>query len=129
MKLRVLLPGEIFMEDKVEKVIAEARDGSFCLLPRHVDFVAGLVPGLLAFETADGREVFLAIDEGLLVKCGGDVFVSTRHAARGPDLGQLKATVEQQFKKIDSQEKRTRMAMAKIEAGFFRRFLEGKDQG
>jgi F-type H+-transporting ATPase subunit beta len=47
MKLMVLLPGEVFMEEEVEKVIAEARNGSFCLLPRHVDFVAALVPGLL----------------------------------------------------------------------------------
>ena len=129
MRLIVLLPSEIFMDEAVEKVIAEAGNGLFCLLPRHVDIVAALVPGLLSFETTDGREVFLAIDEGILVKCGHDVFVSTRRAARGPDLGQLKETVTQNFKHLDDREKKTRMAMAKLEAGFVRRFLELKEPG
>jgi F-type H+-transporting ATPase subunit epsilon len=128
MKLMVLLPSEVFMEEEVGKVIAEARNGSFCLLPRHVDFVAALVPGLLSFETAGGREVFLAVDEGILVKCGPDVFVSTRNAVRGPDLGQLKETVVTRFKVIGSREKKARVAMARIEAGFVRRFLELKDK-
>jgi hypothetical protein len=47
MKLTILLPGEVFLEAEAAKVIAEAGNGSFCLLPRHVDFVAALVPGLL----------------------------------------------------------------------------------
>jgi F-type H+-transporting ATPase subunit epsilon len=73
--------------------------------------------------------VFLAIDEGILVKCGPDVFVSTRHAVRGPDLGGLKETVVARFKAIDSREKKARVAMARIEAGFVRRFLELRDRG
>jgi F-type H+-transporting ATPase subunit epsilon len=32
-------------------VIAEAQNGSFCLLPHHIDFVAALAPGLLAYTT------------------------------------------------------------------------------
>ena len=47
MKLKVLLPTEIFINEEVEKVVAEADNGYFCLLPRHVDFVSALVPGLL----------------------------------------------------------------------------------
>ncbi len=45
MKLKVLLPTEIFINEEVEKVVAEADNGYFCLLPRHVDFVSALVPG------------------------------------------------------------------------------------
>jgi F-type H+-transporting ATPase subunit epsilon len=117
MKLMILLPGEVFMEAEVAKVIAEARNGSFCLLPRHVDFVAALVPGLFSFETAEGRDVFLAIDEGILVKCGGDVLC--RHATRaGSRSRSIEGTVEQQFKKIDSREKKARMAMAKDRGRF-----------
>jgi len=129
MKLTILLPGEVFMEAEVAKVIAEAGNGSFCLLPRHVDFVSALVPGLFAYETAEGRDVFLAIDEGVLVKCGPDVLVSTRNAVPGPDLGGLKEIVEAQFKAIDGREKKARVAMARIEAGFVRRFLELRDRG
>ena len=129
MKLKVLLPTEVLIEEEVNKVIAEAHNGFFCLLPKHVDFVAALVPGILSFETTGGREEFLAVDEGILIKCGQEVFVSTRNAMRGPDLGQLKHTVVEKFEVLDEREKTARFAMAKIEAGFVRRFLEIQGHG
>jgi len=32
------------IDEKVSKIIAEAQNGSFCLRPRHIDFVAAAVP-------------------------------------------------------------------------------------
>ena len=124
MKLKVVLPTEVLIDQEVTKVIAEAENGSFCLLPRHIDFVAALPPGILSFESDDDKETFLAIDEGILVKCGPEVLVSTRNAMRGPDLGQLKRTVEEQFRNLDEREKLARTTAAKLEAGFARRFME-----
>jgi F-type H+-transporting ATPase subunit epsilon len=129
MNLRVLLPTEVLIEEEVAKVIAEAPNGFFCLLPKHVDFIAALVPGILSFETTGGREEFLAVDEGILIKCGQEVFVSTRNAMRGPDLGELKRTVVEKFEALDEREKTARSAMARIEAGFVRRFLEIQGHG
>ena len=129
MNLKVLLPAEVLVKEEVAKVTAEAANGSFCLLPKHVDFVAALVPGILSFETAGGREAFVAVDEGILVKCGEEVMVSTRNAMQGPDLGQLRRTVEERFKVLDDREKTARSAMVKIEAGFVRRFLEIQGHG
>ena len=71
MHLKVLLPNQALLDQAVTKVTAEAVDGSFCLLPRHVDFVTGLV----AFEDQQQREFFLATDEGVLVKIGPDVLI------------------------------------------------------
>ena len=125
MRLTVLLPTEILVDEEVAKVVAEAQNGSFCLLPRHIDFVAALVPGLLSFvKTADGAEEFLAVDEGLLVKCGPQVLVSTRQAVRGGELGLLRETVEKTFKVLTDQEKRARTALANLEANLIRRFLK-----
>ncbi len=125
MRLQVLLPTEILVDEEVAKVTAEAENGSFCLLPRHIDFVAALTPGLLAFvKAADGREEFLAVDEGILVKCGPEILVSTRRAVQGPQLGTLRATVEKSFKVLGDQDKRARTALANLEANFIRRFLK-----
>ena len=124
MKLKVLLPNEVMVDRRVTKVIAEAENGSFCLLPRHIDFVAALVPGILSFESSSGEEVFLAVDEGILVKCGAEVLVSTRNAVRGADLETLKQTVEKQFRVLDEREKLTRSALAKFEASIMRHFKE-----
>ena len=129
MKLKVLLPAEVLIEEDVTKVVAEAHNGFFCLLTRHVDFVAALVPGILSYETGSGYEVFLAVDEGILIKCAQEVLVSTRNAVRGPDLGQLKHTVVEKFEALDEREKSARSAMTRIEAGFVRRFLEIQGHG
>ena len=124
MKLKVFLPAEVLIDEEVTSVSAEAQNGFFCLLPRHIDFVAALVPGILSFKNGEGNEVFLAVDEGVLVKCGQEVMVSTRNAVRAQDLGKVRQTVAEQFKVLGEREKTARSAMAKIEAGFVRRFLE-----
>lgn len=124
MKLKVLLPTEVLINEEVTKVVAEAENGSFCLLPRHVDFLANLVPGLFSFVTSQGVEQFLAVDEGILVKCGPEVLVSTRNAVRGPDLGRLEQTVGKSFSVLDDREKLARSAFAKLEASFIRRFMD-----
>lgn len=124
MRLRLLLPGEALLDEPVVKVIAEAEDGAFCLLPRHVDCVAVLVPGLLLYTTPTGEERYLAVDTGTLVKCGPEVRVSVRRAVAGTDLSGLRATVEQEFKRLDEHERSARSALARLEASVVRRFVE-----
>jgi len=123
MKLKVLIPNEVYLDRDVTKIIAEAENGQFCLLPRHVDFVAALVPGLLTYE-ADGEQLFVAIDEGILVKCGPEVLVSTRSAVAGRDLGTLTRIVRKQFEVLDERERLARTATARLEAGLVRRFMD-----
>ena len=126
MKLKVSIPTEILVEAQVEKVIAEAENGSFCLLPKHIDFVAALVPGLLSYHTANGAEHFLAVDEGLLVKTGDEVLVTVRSAVRGPHLGRLQQAVRDQFEKLDEQERRARSLLVKLEMGIMRQLAHFK---
>ncbi len=91
--------------------------------PVDLDCVAALAPGILIYETAAEGEVYLAVDEGVLVKTGAEVLVSVRRAIRGTDLGQLRATVEQEFLILDEREQEMRAVMAKLESGFLHRFV------
>ena len=98
MNLKVLLPFQIFAEKTgVSRIVAETREGSFGLLPHRLDCVAALAPGILIYETEAEGEVYVAVDEGVLVKTGPDVLVSVRNAIGGTDLGQLREAVEQEF--------------------------------
>ncbi|MFP3912702.1 MAG: F0F1 ATP synthase subunit epsilon, partial [Desulfobacteraceae bacterium] len=115
MNLKVLLPTEVLLDETVTKVTGEAENGSFTLLPRHIDFVTALVPGVFSYEDDDGREHFLAVNEGILVKSGDEVLVSVREAVRGGELGKLRRIVEEQFTFLDEREKTARTAMATIE--------------
>lgn len=125
MRLKVLLPSKVFLDTGVHKVVAEGQDGSFGLLPAHVDMVAALVPGILSYVTEkSGRERFLGLDRGVLVKTGSEVLVSVRNAVIAERLGELRRTVEEQFMVQDEREKKVRSSMARLEAGFARKFLE-----
>lgn len=123
MNLKILLPAEIFLSEEVTKVVAEAKNGFFCLLPQHADFTAALVPGILSF-TAGEKETYLAVDGGALLKRGYEVSVSTRNAVRSPELGTLKEVVVKQFEETDEREKKARSAAAKLEMDLLRRFME-----
>ena len=124
MKLKVLLPTEVFLEEDVNKITAEGQNGFFTLLPRHIDFVSALVPGILYFQSLAKEEKFIAINRGILVKCGQDIMVSCRQAVAGDNLRTLEKIVRQEFLILDEQEKKARSASARLEAGIIRRFIQ-----
>jgi F-type H+-transporting ATPase subunit epsilon len=125
MRLKILLPSSVFNEmSEVTRVVAEARGGAFGILPHRLDCVAALLPGILTYTIGTGPEIYVAIDEGILVKTGTEVLVSVRHAIGGANLGQLRQAVEREFLTLDEREKTVRTAVAKLESGLIRRFAE-----
>lgn len=124
MRLKVFLPTEILLDEEVAEVVARAPNGSFGILPRHIDFVTALVPSVLIYFDANGKEWFLGIDEGILVKQSKNVMVSTRKAVRGDDLTSLSELLRHDILALDEQERAARMALARLEAGVIRRFIE-----
>ena len=125
MNLKVLLPFQIFAEKTgVSRIIAETRAGSFGLLPHRLDCVAGLAPGILIYENTEEGEIYVAVDEGVLVKTGLDVLVSVRNAIGGTDLAQLREAVEREFLNLNEREQNVRSVMAKMESSFIRRLVE-----
>ena len=122
MNLKILLPFGIFAEKTgVSRIVAETHEGSFGLLPQRLDCVAALAPGILIYETEAQGEVYVAVDEGVLVKAGSQVLVSVRRALGGTDLGQLHDAVEQEFLTLDEHEQSVRSVLAKMESDFIRR--------
>jgi F-type H+-transporting ATPase subunit epsilon len=125
MHLKVLLPFRVFSEKTgVSRIAAETREGSFGLLPHRLDCVAALAPGILSYESEGEGEIYVAVDEGVLVKTGLDVLVSVRNAIGGTDLGQLRAAVEREFLNLNEQEQGARSVMARMESDFIRRIAE-----
>lgn len=123
MNLKVLLPFQIFAEKTdVSRIVAETQAGAFGILPRRLDCATALTPGILTYETETDGEVFVAVDEGVLVKTGPDVLISVRRALGGSDLGQLRDLVTREFLTLDEDEQSVRAVMAKLESGFLRRF-------
>ncbi|MDT8399585.1 MAG: F0F1 ATP synthase subunit epsilon [Pseudomonadales bacterium] len=129
MKLKILLPFQVFADlDGVMRIVAQTAQGSFGLLPHRLDCVAALAPGILFYQSEAAGEVYLAIDEGILIKTGTEVLVSVRRATGGADLEQLHATVAREFLSLDEQEQSQRALMMKLENGFLRRLASFHDE-
>ena len=125
MNLKVLLPFKVFAEKSgVSRIVAQTSHGSFGFLPHRLDCVAALEPGILIFETEADGEIYMGVDEGVLVKSGVDVLISVRNAIAGVDLGELHEAVGLEFLNLKDQEKKVRSVLAKLESGFIRRFAE-----
>lgn len=125
MQLKILLPAEVFADlSGVSSIVAETRDGSFGLLEHRLDCVAALAPGIFTYETNEHGAVYLALDEGVLVKTGTDVLVSVRQAIGGTDLTQLHEAVKKRFLTLDREERNVRDMVARMESSFVGRLAE-----
>lgn len=123
MQLKVLLPFRIFADkQKVLRIVAETPEGSFGLLPHRLDCVAALSPGILTYETPEDGEIFVAVDQGVLIKTADKVTVSVRRALSGSDLGQLRHAIQEQFLSLDERDISVRSLMDKMENRFLSRF-------
>jgi F-type H+-transporting ATPase subunit epsilon len=129
MRLRIVTPSAIRLDVAARRVVAEGPDGAFGMLPRHIDFVSRLVPGVLVYETAEGAERYAGVGAGTLVKCAEEVLVSVRRAALGEDLAALRAHVETEFRAAREAERAERAALARLEIEMLRRFREMGEAG
>jgi F-type H+-transporting ATPase subunit epsilon len=122
MHLKVLLPFGVFADKSgVARIVVQTRTGSFGLLPRRLDCVAALVPGILVYQCEAQPEVYVAVDEGVLVKSGPEVLISVRRAVAGSDLGQLRTAVAREFLELDAEERSLRSSLIKIESNLVSR--------
>jgi F-type H+-transporting ATPase subunit epsilon len=125
MWLKILIPSRIFVHKiEVLRIVAESTNGSFGILGQRRDCVASLVPGILTYETDQHKEVFIAVDTGLLVKNGDEVLVSVRRAVGPGSLSELRALVNSEFLSLDEQEHDLQMVLNKLESGFLAQFSD-----
>jgi F-type H+-transporting ATPase subunit epsilon len=118
MRLEILLPSRIFADvSDVLRIVAETRAGSLGILPHRLDCVAALAPGILTYATRAAGAVYVAVDQGVIVKSGAQVRVSVRRAIGGTSLGELHAAVKREFLSLDAAERDARAAMGKMETG------------
>ena len=121
MRLLITVPTHVLLDEPVVKVVAESPEGSFGLLPRHLDLATLLVPGLLTFTRPDGDEAIVAVDHGTLVKVGDRVRVACRRALLAGDLQEAEQAVRERFLFESEREKLARAALARLEIDVVRR--------
>ncbi len=124
MQLEIVTPLQISLHMPVRRIVAEGPDGSFGMLPHHIDFVSQVVPSILVYEDMQGQEHYAAVNSGTLVKCDDLVRIATRSAILGENLDTLETRMKQEFRQQDEAEREARSALARLEAQMIRHFLD-----
>jgi len=125
MLLKVITPTNIMIKEKVMKLIGEDPDGSFGILPKHIDFVTKIVPSILVY-TDDKGEGYIGVDEGILVKQQDVIQISVQTALESRNLGQLHNEMEVHFRKQEEEEEQTGLETTKLELGIVKSFYDLK---
>ena len=124
MQVTLHLPTHTLFAGRATKLFAVAQNGSFGILPNHIDFVTALAPSVLTLQTLEGEELVFGIDEGLLVKKGHIIDVAVRRGVMGDDLDTLRETVRETFVDMDENERMARSALSRLEANMVRNFAD-----
>lgn len=128
MRLNVYLPSQVMFQAAIQKLRAYSPQGSFTLLPRHIDYISALAAGIVAIETKQEETLYLATDEGILIKQGEQVSISTRNAILNHDLGKIRTALYEEFRQRDRREERAREALFRLQADFIQHFTEIEEQ-
>lgn len=122
MRLKLILPYRTILDKKVEKITAPGSNGDFQILPRHIDGTWTLRAGILTITT--DKDKYYAINQGVVVKQGNIVYLSTFQAIAGESLRELSQTVEDSLKILDEREKKAREVLIRLEMDTIKRFIE-----
>lgn len=103
---------------------AEDESGAFGVLPGHADLLTALVPSVLTWRCADGREGHCAVRGGVLSVTGGTrVAVATREAVVGDDLHALERDVLVRFARAREEEGEARTGARRLHLAAVRHIL------
>lgn len=124
MRLRIVTPLSVVVNDDALSVRAEDASGSFGILPGHADFLTSLAISVVGWKQGNGTQRYCAVRRGMLSVAGGkDVAVATREAILGDDLATLDATVLDRFRAEIEQERSERFESVQLQLNAIRRIV------
>lgn len=121
--LTILLPHQVLLSATVSRLGGDAENGSFVVLPHHIDFATALVPSIMYYQQ-HGEKHYVAINEGILVKQEDTVWVSVLQGIQSDDLEQLDQIINEEFRDLDERQKQTQTALTRLEVSFMRGMMD-----
>jgi F-type H+-transporting ATPase subunit epsilon len=124
-RLVVVTPQAVVVDEDVVHVRAEDASGAFGILDRHADMLTALVVSVLAYRDRDRHEHFVAVRGGLLTVTGRSrVEVLTREAVQGDNLQELEGDVLDRLRRTAAEEEHAQRGVAKLEGALLRRVAD-----
>lgn len=124
MELQVITPTEIILSCPIQKITIEGIDGFRTLLPKHMDFITALKAGIMTYISDDNGTRYVACNQGLCVKCGDKVSITTPWAVISDDLNNLQHHIKQAFQEMEQERKEVGVSMARLEIGLTKGLMQ-----
>lgn len=122
MRLKFILPYKTILDKEVKKITAPGSNGDFQILPKHIDGTWTLRAGILNITVDEDH--YYAINQGVIVKQGNVVYLSTMQAIAGESLKELSNTVQDTIKVLNDKERKAREVLIRLEMETIKKFTE-----
>ena len=83
LNLRIYTPNKLLIDETIKKITVYGNEGSFTILPKHIDYVSSFDDCILYFTKDNDEIVFVGVNQGILVKSGREIQISTFNAVEG----------------------------------------------
>ena len=83
--LEVVTPEKVLVSQEVDTVVAPGTEGEFGVLPGHIQFLSGIVPGELRYE-ADGTRERMVLTTGFAEVSNDKVSILVDAAERASEI-------------------------------------------
>ncbi len=90
LKLKVITPQKVLVEEKVDEVYSTAIDGEFGVMPGHIPYMAPLAIGVSKY-IKDGESVYISTIGGLFQIKDDEVIILTDSAEFGDKIDEQRA--------------------------------------
>jgi F-type H+-transporting ATPase subunit epsilon len=116
-RLRIVTPAGIFSRD-ITLLRLKDESGFFGIMKGHIDFLTVLVPSLCYYRDENGREMFLAVDEGIFSVREGVATLTSKEIFESGDAEKLAELIESTFEQRRKAEAGLREMLGNIEKSF-----------
>jgi F-type H+-transporting ATPase subunit epsilon len=98
MRLRIITPLSVVLDEDIDGLRAEDASGSFGILAGHAPFLTALTTSIVSWRNGE-TERFCALRGGVMTVGGdtSDIYITTREAVTGDDLATLDSEVLARF--------------------------------
>jgi F-type H+-transporting ATPase subunit epsilon len=121
--LRIVTPAKI-IERRIRAIRLKDGSGYFGIMKGHIDFMTAVETSLCYYLDENGKEVFLAVDGGIVSVRGETVTITSREVFESFDAEKLAEIIENSIVKRDVSEGSFLNTIKGIERSFMEKSLE-----
>jgi F-type H+-transporting ATPase subunit epsilon len=122
-RIKIITPTKTF-EREIRYIRLKDDTGFFGIMKGHISYLTVLVPSLGYYRDKDDREIFLAVDGGILYVRDGVLTLTSREVFESEDAEKLGEIIDNTIIKRDKSETGVLKMLEGIERSFIEKTME-----